>query len=432
MRPCSQITKMPNDQVLNTDIDRASASTANSNNLRESVETAPVMNEGDGVNCTEPQIRAHVCDVLIDNDVTLKCETNINTREHMTMFDSSEVIVLQDRNELQYVNVLVMDDDVNQCDISGLVDSGTEVSVANSEAIKSLSPYTIGTISSLFGNGEPVLADLVRLYVRCDDRPSRTVSFRCAVADQTHQALYLAANVVNCLMTSSAVCNVISSTGDNRECGSDEKNGHATSNLVEKLLKTDHVPSSHSDLNSSNHISEAVSVSKSADVENLRTAQLTDESLHYCFSLARQGRGKLFVKDNLLYRFDKIVGQTVERLVLSNNSRMQAMELAHETYGAHTAAESTCKRLAYSFWWPTITRDVKNYIAIRDRCVRRSRITVYDRTPFRSIERLSRAFQHWWCDIAGPLFPNQRLTIITVLWLVIIIRDGLWLLLYVR
>ena len=84
------------------------------------------------------------------------------------------------------------------------------------------------------------------------------------------------------------------------------------------------------------------------------------------------------------------------------------MKLAHETYGAHMAAKSTCKRLLYSFWWPTMTRDVKNYVASCDRCVRRKRVTVYDRTPIRSIERSNSAFQHWWRDIAGPLFPNQK------------------------
>ena len=41
-------------------------------------------------------------------------------------------------------------DDRNKCELSGLVDSGTEVSVANSDAMKSLSPYGIGTISLLF------------------------------------------------------------------------------------------------------------------------------------------------------------------------------------------------------------------------------------------------------------------------------------------
>jgi hypothetical protein len=87
------------------------------------------------------------------------------------------------------------------------------------------------------------------------------------------------------------------------------------------------------------------------------------------------------------------------------------------------AAKSTCKRLYYSFWWPSITRDVKNYVTTCDRCVRRNRVTVYDRTPIRSIERSNRAFQHWWCDIAGPLFPNQKVEYnIIVLLLVITIR----------
>ena len=48
-----------------------SASTANSTSLSESMETAPVMTEGDGVNCTDPIIRAHVCDVMVNDDVTL-------------------------------------------------------------------------------------------------------------------------------------------------------------------------------------------------------------------------------------------------------------------------------------------------------------------------------------------------------------------------
>ena len=43
--------------------------------------------------------------------------------------------------------------------VNGLVDSGTEVSVANSEAIKLLEPYKIGTIRLLFGSGEPVMVN---------------------------------------------------------------------------------------------------------------------------------------------------------------------------------------------------------------------------------------------------------------------------------
>ena len=69
---------------------------------------------------------------------------------------------------------------------------------------------------------------------------------------------------------------------------------------------------------------------------------------------------------------------------------------------------STCSRLRYNFWWPTITRDVKHYVNTCDRCARRARVTVYDRVPIKSIERSNVAFNHWFVDIAGPLFPNQK------------------------
>ena len=52
------------------------------------------MNEGDGVNCTEPIIRAHVCDVMVNDDVTLNCEMNINAHKQATVFVSSEVICI--------------------------------------------------------------------------------------------------------------------------------------------------------------------------------------------------------------------------------------------------------------------------------------------------------------------------------------------------
>jgi hypothetical protein len=69
---------------------------------------------------------------------------------------------------------------------------------------------------------------------------------------------------------------------------------------------------------------------------------------------------------------------------------------------------STCSRLRYNFWWPTITRDVKHYVNTCDRCARRARVTVYDRVPIKSIERSNKVFNHWFVDIAGPLFPNQK------------------------
>ena len=86
---------------------------------------------------------------------------------------------------------------------------------------------------------------------------------------------------------------------------------------------------------------------------------------------------------------EKVAGQPVEQLVVP-------------------VVKSTCNRLRYSFWWPTVTRDVKSFIGSCDRCVKRARATVFDRVPIKSIERDDEAFNHWWIDVAGPLFPNQK------------------------
>jgi Integrase zinc binding domain len=93
----------------------------------------------------------------------------------------------------------------------------------------------------------------------------------------------------------------------------------------------------------------------------------------------------------------------------ANESRCkQASKLAHETFGAQMGILSTCSRLRYNFWWPTITRDVTNYVNACDCCVRRASVTVYDRVSIKGIERSNVAFNHWFVDIAGPLFPNQK------------------------
>ena len=149
-------------------------------------------------------------------------------------------------------------------------------------------------------------------------------------------------------------------------------------------------------------------VPDNADAAKLRSEQLTDERLLGCFSLAKRNKGRFYFKNGVLHRIDLVAGQTVEQLVLPENRRQQAIDLAHETFGAHMGYKSTAKRLRYSFWWPTMARDTKTSVSRCDRCVRRARMTCFDRVPIKNVERGSTPFNHWWCDVAGPLFPNQR------------------------
>jgi len=57
-----------------------------------------------------------------------------------------------------------------------------------------------------------------------------------------------------------------------------------------------------------------------------------------------------------------ILGQRFEQLCLPNERRKQVMELAHDIVGGHLGAKRTRERIRLSFWWPTMTRDVKSYV----------------------------------------------------------------------
>jgi len=35
-------------------------------------------------------------------------------------------------------------------------------------------------------------------------------------------------------------------------------------------------------------------------------------------------------------------------------------------------------------------------------------MTCFDRVPIKNVERGSTPFNHWWCEVTDPLFPNQR------------------------
>jgi hypothetical protein len=56
-------------------------------------------------------------------------------------------------------------------------------------------------------------------------------------------------------------------------------------------------------------------------VATLRDEQNRDETLRSGFALAKQSKGGFFCRDGLLYRHEKIVNQTYERLVLPVSQR---------------------------------------------------------------------------------------------------------------
>jgi len=71
------------------------------------------------------------------------------------------------------------------------------------------------------------------------------------------------------------------------------------------------------------------------DAEIMHQKQLEDESLKGWWSRAKRGKGRFFVKDNLLYHMERILGQSFSQLCLPKGRRNQVLELARDTFDGH-------------------------------------------------------------------------------------------------
>jgi len=71
------------------------------------------------------------------------------------------------------------------------------------------------------------------------------------------------------------------------------------------------------------------------EAATLRSEQLVDDTLLGCFALAKRNKGLFYFKNGVLHRADSVAGQMVEQLVLPEGRRQRAIDLAHETFGAH-------------------------------------------------------------------------------------------------
>jgi len=115
------------------------------------------------------------------------------------------------------------------------------------------------------------------------------------------------------------------------------------------------------------------------------TQQIIQEQHEDCslanWSLAQRAKAGYFVRDGILYRKEKILGQGFEQLCLPKTRRAETIKLAQQVGGGHLAAKKTKKRLKVSFTWPTIAADVTQACQVCDECQKRRRVTVYDRIP---------------------------------------------------
>jgi hypothetical protein len=90
------------------------------------------------------------------------------------------------------------------------------------------------------------------------------------------------------------------------------------------------------------------------------------------------------------------------QLCLPKGRRLTVLQFAHATAGGHLAARKTRDRIQFTFYWPTLMREVRQYIQACEICQKRARIKCRDRVSIRL-----------------PLFRLQNVHFLIGLWIVL-------------
>jgi len=140
----------------------------------------------------------------------------------------------------------------------------------------------------------------------------------------------------------------------------------------------------------------------------LADEQGADETLQGAFHLAKQNNGGYFLRNGFLFYPIKILGNTVERLVVPKNRRAELLQLAHDQLGCHLGVRRTKERIELNFTWPTVVKDVIEHCRCCEVCQRRAPVTYRDRVPIvGGVVLVKPVFNHFYVDALEPLFNHK-------------------------
>ncbi|GBN87042.1 hypothetical protein AVEN_157583-1 [Araneus ventricosus] len=102
------------------------------------------------------------------------------------------------------------------------------------------------------------------------------------------------------------------------------------------------------------------------DSEETRTSfiesQMSDPTLSDAWEMARTEESAYAIKDGVLTHTEYICREKVKQVVLRKCKRDEVLRVAHEIpLAGHLGEQKTMQRIKYSFFWPEIKKDVKEF-----------------------------------------------------------------------
>ena len=105
--------------------------------------------------------------------------------------------------------------------------------------------------------------------------------------------------------------------------------------------------------------------------------QMEDRSLVGVWKLAKREKGGFLIKDDLLYHRATVLGQSFLQLLVPNTRRQHVLKMGHDTFDGHQSVKRTT-RILYTFYWPTMTEDCRQYVKTCAACQMKAKVTYRD------------------------------------------------------
>ena len=145
------------------------------------------------------------------------------------------------------------------------------------------------------------------------------------------------------------------------------------------------------------------------DPHELTAAQLDDESLKDAWESAEAEEDGYLVQKGMLYhRSTNVWGEKINQVVLPRKFRAEVLSLAHGSpVAAHFGQKKTCSKILAEFFWPGLTKEVREFCRSCKHCQKGSQAN-RRRAPLMSLPTIEEPFRRLAMDIVGRLRKTKR------------------------
>ncbi|GFT48050.1 retrovirus-related Pol polyprotein from transposon opus [Trichonephila clavipes] len=140
--------------------------------------------------------------------------------------------------------------------------------------------------------------------------------------------------------------------------------------------------------------------------DSFRSEQECCAELALAWKYAKEGKGNYYEVDGYLFRRDKILGESIGKLVIPKCRRTEVLRLAHTSvFSSHMGPKKTLERIKYSLFWEGLSSNVKKFCESCKECQLTRSVRIKDRSSSTPVARPELPFEVGNMDLIGPIDP---------------------------